>query len=49
MHPAVLQVFGPRGAVHLWPAGHAQTEKANVQRTVSLQTYPVTLRTTKEQ
>lgn len=44
-HPAVLQVSGTRAAIQLWPAGHASTEEANVQRTVLLQTHPVTKHT----
>lgn len=40
--PAVLQVSGTRAAIQLRPAGHAPAEEANVQRTMSLQTHPVT-------
>lgn len=39
----VLQVSGARTTVQLRPAGYAATQAANVQRTVSLQAYPVTL------
>lgn len=40
----VLQVSGTRAAVQLRPAGYAQAEEANVQRTLSLQAHSVTRR-----
>lgn len=42
MSPAVLQVSGTGAGIQLRAAGHASAEEANVQRTVPLQTHPVT-------